>query len=347
MGCAHENVKSPVRLTLRAAGRIAAKAGAWQAAGAMTLSVSRPSAPAITFASSYLDRAANQRRDKGWLSDRAIDRRSKFLPLDGLRALIAVRPTPHLDWRSRLEVDEAIVGGAECVFLGLDEDGIAHFAVDVTDRPAERADWGKLIDVRSVAPSVPPPETGILAQARSLIDWHLRHRFCAVCGQPTRPDDGGYVRRCTSESCKADHFPRTDPVVIMLALRGDMCLLGRQPRFMPGMYSALAGFVEPGESLEEAVRREVMEEAGIQTAAVRYVASQPWPFPSSLMIGCIAEATSETITIDPEELDEAQWFPKTEVAEMLKRSLSQDAPRMPPPLSLAHQLAQAWIDGRA
>jgi NAD+ diphosphatase len=200
--------------------------------------------------------------------------------------------------------------------------------------------------VRSIAPQVPVGEAGILAQGRSLLDWHARHGFCAVCGSPTEPRDGGYARRCGNAACNAQHFPRTDPVVIMLVLQGDRCLLGRQPMFPPGMFSALAGFVEPGETLEEAVRREVAEEAGIASRAVRYHASQPWPFPSSLMIGCMTEATSEAIEVDRDELEDAAWFAKSEVAEMLRRSLTPETPRMPPPLSLAHQLAKAWVEGR-
>ena len=154
---------------------------------------------------------------------------------------------------------------------------------------------GRFADARGVAPQLAPGEAGILAQARSLVNWHLRHGFCAVCGARTEVADGGYVRRCPA--CAAEHFPRTDPVVIMLVRDGEDCLLGRQAHFPAGVYSALAGFVEPGETIEEAVRREVMEEAGIEVGEVDYHSSQPWPFPASLMIGCIAKAASRRIAL--------------------------------------------------
>ena len=166
---------------------------------------------------------------------------------------------------------------------------------------------GRFADSRGIAPLLPPGEAGTLAQARSLVDWHLRYGFCAVCGGRTQSAEGGYVRRCGS--CEAEHFPRTDPVVIMLVVAGEDCLLGRQAHFPEGVYSALAGFIEPGETIEEAVRREVMEEAGIEVAEVRYHSSQPWPFPSSLMIGCIAEAASRQISLDQLELEGRRLVP--------------------------------------
>ncbi|MCW5731928.1 MAG: NAD(+) diphosphatase [Alphaproteobacteria bacterium] len=299
----------------------------------------------IVFTASDLDRVSALRKDRDWLARHLIDRQSRFLPLRELKVLIRPGREPSIDWRGAGEVVEALAEGASTVLLGL-RDGVAHFAVDVTGQAVAADGWGKFIDVRTIAPQVTAAESAILAQARSLVDWHARHRFCAVCGSPSQLADGGYVRRCRNETCGAEHFPRTDPVVIMMVLRGEQCLLGRQPRFMPGMYSALAGFVEPGESIEEAVRREVMEEVGIRAGVVRYVASQPWPFPSSLMIGCFAEALDGAITIDAEELDEARWFAKSEIPAMLERSTTMEQPRMPPPLSLAHQLALAWLEGR-
>ena len=153
---------------------------------------------------------------------------------------------------------------------------------------------------------VPKDELGPLGEAKALLDWHARHRCCAQCGAPTKLGSAGWKRQC--ESCGAQHFPRTDPVVIMLAVRGDNCLLARQARFAPGMYSCIAGFVEPGETFEDAVRRETWEEAGLRTGTVRYVASQPWPFPGSLMIGCIAEALNDDIVLDGTELEAGRWF---------------------------------------
>ncbi|HYM33264.1 MAG TPA: NAD(+) diphosphatase [Candidatus Cybelea sp.] len=299
----------------------------------------------IVFCGNPLDRVSHLRRDAAWLAAALVDRKSRFLPLWQLKALVSLAPQPALDWRGAGEVADLIAAGASVVMLGKDGE-TCRFAVDASAlAEGGREGWGKFIDVRSIAPQLTAEEAGILAQARATIDWHARHRFCAVCGKPTEARDGGYMRACTSEACKAQHFPRTDPVVIMLILRGDMCLLGRQPQFLRGMYSALAGFIEPGETIENAVRREIKEEAGVPVGRVRYHASQPWPFPASLMIGCFGEATAETITVDADELEEARWFPRADVAEMLRRSTTPETPRMPPPLSLAHQLARAWIGG--
>ena len=196
-------------------------------------------------------------------------------------------------------------------------------------------------DLRSIAVKglVGESELGILAMAKSLLDWHRRHRFCSTCGAASAPAQAGFRRDCTA--CGTQHFPRTDPVVIMLISDGDRCLLGRQPRFVPGMYSCLAGFLEPGETIEDAVRRETFEEAGIRVGAVSYVLSQPWPFPSSLMIGCIGEALTRDITIDREELEDARWFPKDEIRLMVERR-HPDELFAATPIAIAHHLIRHW-----
>jgi NAD+ diphosphatase len=236
--------------------------------------------------------------------------------------------------------------GLEGAFLGYlgERPVIAQLA------PPEAADLFRadpafiVMDLRAAAMSgtAPQEELGILATAKSLLDWHARHRFCANCGSPTTLAQAGFRRDCAS--CGAQHFPRTDPVVIMLVARRNQCLLGRQSRFLPGMYSCLAGFVEPGETIEAAVRRETFEEAGVRVGAVRYAASQPWPFPSSLMIGCIGEAESEALTLDREELEDARWFSREDVRLMLRR----EHPRglfTPPPVAIANYLMREWLDG--
>jgi len=203
-------------------------------------------------------------------------------------------------------------------------------------------------DLRSlaVAGGTSAEHLGALAQARSLTQWHARHRFCANCATETAMANGGYRRDCPS--CGAEHFPRVDPVVIMLAIDnregGDNCLLGRQPRFLPGMYSCLAGFVEPGETIEDAVRRETFEEAGIRIGRVAYHASQPWPFPSSLMIGCHAEALTRDIIPDETELEDARWFSRAEARAILAGT-HPDGVRAPPPMAIAHHLIRAWAEG--
>ena len=201
-----------------------------------------------------------------------------------------------------------------------------------------------LTDLRTLASTaaVTPEHLGALAQGRSLINWHARHRFCSNCGAATSIANGGYRRDCPQ--CQAQHFPRTDPVVIMLALRDDMALLGRQPQFAPGMYSALAGFLEPGETIEDAVRRETLEEAGIAIGRVRYHASQPWPFPMSLMIGCHAEALSDEIHRDEAELEDCRWFSRDEAEQMLDGAHPAGL-KAPSPIAIAHRLVAAWVDG--
>ncbi len=188
-------------------------------------------------------------------------------------------------------------------------------------------------------PMLSPEEAALYGGARSLVDWHARHRFCAVCGSPTELFRGGWGRRCAS--CGAEHFPRVDPVVIMLAEYEGRVLLGRQPGFPPGFFSALAGFVEPGESLEEAVARELFEEAGIAVSDVSYVASQPWPFPSSLMIGCRAVARDAALTIDTTELEAAMWVDRAEVRAALAGDMGASF-MAPPPLAIARYLLEDW-----
>ncbi len=200
----------------------------------------------------------------------------------------------------------------------------------------------KLVDARSIAVQglVPPEQLGVVAQAKSLLDWHRRHGFCANCGHETVFADSGYRRDCPN--CGAHHFPRTDPVAIMLVTHGDDCLLAHEPRFADNMVSTLAGFIEPGETIEDAVRREVLEETGISVAEVAYHASQPWPFPSSLMIGCIAEAATREVTIDPTEIAWARWFSREEVRRMLAGE-HPDGIFVPPPMAIAHQLMRHFV----
>ena len=230
---------------------------------------------------------------------------------------------------------------------GLIHHHLAHFALDISERaePLAEFEWegvASFPDLRTTAGRLPQGEAAIAAQARHLVDWHARHRFCPACGGGTRAKDGGYARLCLASDCGAEHFPRTDPVVIMLVVEGDDCLLGRQPGWPRPFFSALAGFVEPGETLEEAVRREVREEAGIPVTGVRYLASQPWPFPASLMIGCIAEASGREIHLDHHELEDAAWFSRSQVNAALRAPTPELA--VPPPVAIAHRLIRAWAE---
>jgi NAD+ diphosphatase len=299
----------------------------------------------IVFGGNPLDRAEPRRRDAAWLQERLADDATRVLPVWKLAPLVRAGEAPRLAWATPALL-EGREGQPEPVFLGV-ADGVAHFAVDLSDRPDPLEEFGfagvaHFPELRAIAGLLPPGEAGIAAQARHVVDWHARHGFCPGCGERTRVENGGWSRRCTS--CASEHFPRTDPVVIMLVLDGERCLLGRQPAWPRPFFSALAGFVEAGETLEEAVRREVGEEAGVAVEDVRYVASQPWPFPASLMLGCTARAVSREIRLDAHELEEADWFTRAEVKAALAAPTARLA--VPPPMAIAHHLVRAWADGK-
>jgi NAD+ diphosphatase len=250
--------------------------------------------------------------------------------------------------RALLSIDEALKCGANpgTIFLGL-RDGAAIFGMGISAPAVEKLmtrDDVAVDELRGMAMSgaVPPDQLSAIAMAKSMVSWHQRHGYCANCGQRTAMKEGGWKRDCPS--CKAEHFPRTDPVVIMLVTHGDKCLLGRQSRFLPGMYSCLAGFVEAAETIEDAVRREVFEESGIRCTDVGYYMTQPWPYPSSLMIGCTARATNEDIVVDRVELEDARWFSRDEARQMITRT-HPDGLAGPHPFAIAHHLVSRWVYG--
>ena len=298
------------------------------------------------FAGNPLDRVSQRRQDAAWVASLLEDPSTRVLPLHGLKPQIRHSSAAALDWQSVAPWRALIDNGSTLILLGLREDR-AYFALDATSAEIPPDGDSVAMDARAAAPIVDGGEAAILAEARSLIDWHDRHGFCARCGTPSVVVSGGWVRHCPN--CKAHHFPRVDPVVIMLGVSGERCLLGRGHRRPGARFSCLAGFMEPGETLEEAVRREVFEESGIRIGRVRYLASQPWPFPSSLMMGFLGEALTEEITIDPEELAEVRWFDRGEVRAMVERSRSDDPvpglPTLPPPLAIGHQIARRWAFG--
>jgi NAD+ diphosphatase len=298
------------------------------------------------FGGNPLDRASERRDDEDWIAKLLDDPRTRLLALRDLKPFTRGTGLPALDWQPVARWRDRIDGGAPLVFLGLD-DGRAHFAIDAAGAAVVPDVDIELIDVRALAPTIAPGEAAILAEARSLLDWHARHRFCAQCGSPTRMTSAGWKRLCPA--CRASHFPRTDPVVIMLAIRGERALLGRNRRRPGARFSCLAGFVEPGETPEEAVRREVREEAGVRCGRVRYLAAQPWPFPSSLMMGFLAEALTEEITVDVEEIAEARWFSRDEIREMVARAAAgPDDPTkvsLPAPIAIAHHICRRWSSG--
>lgn len=284
------------------------------------------------FTGARIDRADSMRTDPEALADAMTSLSARLLTLDGIDPVDDGEG--RLAWGSMADA----APDAELVFLGL-ADGKPRFAA--VPAPGVRVD-GRSRSAWRVLSFLRPEEMALYGAARSLVDWHARHRFCAQCGGPTRLAKGGWQRDC--QNCGAQHFPRTDPVVIMLAEHEDAVLVGRQPGFPPGRYSALAGFVEPGESLEEAVARELFEEAGIVAREVRYVASQPWPFPSSLMIACVARADARDITLDTTELEDAMWVDRAGIAAAMAGDAH--APFLaPPPFAIAHSLFERWLGG--
>lgn len=287
----------------------------------------------IGFTGGTLDRADRLRHDPEALAAAMSDWRARLLRLDGLTP--AITDSGSLDWASIAETPD----DAELILLGL-ADGKPRFAAL---RPASGDGTAPAMRnpaLMGVLGRLPPGEAAIYAAARSVIDWHTRHRFCARCGAATRLIKAGWARHC--DACGAEHFPRVDPVAIMIAEHDDRALLGRGIGWPEGRYSALAGFVEPGESIEEAVARETEEEAGVLVERVRYVASQPWPFPSQLMVACIAEAVDDALNVDKNELEDARWFSRDQV----RAALDGNGPfGAPPPYAIAHTLLTHWANG--
>ncbi len=295
-----------------------------------------------TYTGSPLDRAADRREDAAWIAAALEHDDTLFVPLWRGRTLIRglAEGRPEAVFLSRAAGGgPGVADGTAWAFLGL-AGARPVFAVETVtagDEPPPPAGGGAFTDVRAVAGAQPEPEAAILAHARGLLHWRSRHRFCGACGGACEAGSAGHVMLC--RACGSSHFPRTDPAVIMLVHDGDRALLGHSGRFPAGtMYSTLAGFVEPGESLEEAVAREVMEETGVRVGPAHYHSSQPWPFPASLMLGFYAAARSQEITIDPAELQDARWFTRAQLRDPEAHGFS-----LPRPESIARRLIEDWL----
>jgi NAD+ diphosphatase len=303
-----------------------------------------PSHPA--YSKNALDRRSGERNQPGWYEAQLDKAGARFAVFSGDKLVMHAGPAGSggIKWFTRSELP-TLMGNVPPVFLGADTSETAHFAAQAENDEAAAGNGLVALDVRSIALQglVPAHDLGLIAQARSLLHWHSRHRFCANCGGTTSAGDAGYKRSC--EACGAEHFPRTDPVAIMAIVRESNMLLGRSSRFAENMFSTLAGFVEPGETAEDAVRREVFEETAIRVGRVDYVMSQPWPFPANLMLGMVGEALSEEITIDPEELADARWFSFDEVRMMNTRTHPGNAV-VPPDISIAWHLIRHVLDTR-
>ena len=307
------------------------------------------------FTGNPLDRAALQRRDPAWLDARLLAPESLFLPFFEANPFVMPQgKTLQLGFMRQgfLKTDPQ---RQEVVFLGLGAKDVAHFGVSFQSEESLEAlgplkDVGRFEDLRNLAMegALPRGDLSICAFARALILWAEKSRFCAACAEPMRAVEGGYKRLC--EGCGEELFPRTDPVVIMLPVFGGKAFLARQKGFPPGFYSAPAGFVEPGESLEEAVLRELKEEADLSIQKISYVTAQPWPYPHSLMVGYLAEADSEAFHLDGEELEEGRWFSLEELSSMVAPSgltSGKGVLRAPPAMAIAHDLIQSFLKSSA
>lgn len=299
----------------------------------------------VGFGFNPLNRLSEIRHDKNFIDGQRNQPSTRFFTfVDNVPVLIVQGSgfQPLFSHEQLAELGQPVTD----IYLGRDETGASLFAAafdaDCAVRVADNPQLESL-DLRSIALRglVSPALLGELGGANAMLNWHRRHQFCSNCGARSRISAAGWRRDC--DACGGHHFPRVDPVVIMLAIHGERCLLGRQPRFASGMYSALAGFLEPGETVEDAVRREIREESGISCSEVAYFASQPWPFPSSLMIGCFARALGENIVVDAVELEDARWFSRDEAARMMagNHATGLSAPK---PYAIAHHLLKAFIE---
>lgn len=286
------------------------------------------------FAGAYVDRSGERRKDRDWLAQAAKSPDCRFVPVWTDRCLVGGDP-PQAILLERHQVAN-LIDDERLIFLGLFR-GHPAFAFSLTDvASASFVEFGEFQDLRFLGTVLPPDEANLLAHARALVLWHGTQLFCGVCGSPARPGSGGNTRICRNPDCGREVFPRVDPAIIVLVSDDDRCLLGRQPGWPEGRYSTIAGFAEPGESLEDAVRREVYEETSVRIDRVRYHSSQPWPFPSSLMLGFFATAEATEIRLNDGELEDAQWFSR----EQLRTGF----PKLPFRISIARRLVDDWLE---
>jgi NAD+ diphosphatase len=288
------------------------------------------------FAGPYIDRVGHLRQDEEWLAAVMADSRSLAIPVWNSQSLITAEDTPRAGFVELSALGKDAPKREELILLG--RHGDAHyFAYEVQSaEPPVILQNARFQDLRQIASQLSAEEAGILAYARAMISWRRHHRYCGTCGAETRPAKGGHVLRCSNTACAHEQFPRLDPAIIVLVSDGDRALLGRQASWPKGRYSTIAGFVEPGESLEDAVTREVAEETGVEVDNVQYHSSQPWPFPSSLMLGFLAHAKTRQIHLRDQELEDARWFSVAEI--------QAGKPLLPPNQSISFSLIEHWFD---
>jgi NAD+ diphosphatase len=288
------------------------------------------------FAGPYLERAAHLREDGAWFSGALADPHSRVVPVWNSRSLITGGPTSHAAFLTLGQVPPEHRNSADLILLGRVGDA-NYFAYEIESiaRPQPFPE-ARFEDLRLIASLLPPAEAGLLGYARALISWRRKHRYCGTCGSTTLPAKAGHVLVCTNPACRHEQFPRLDPAIIVLVSDGDRALLGRQASWPAGRYSTIAGFVEPGESLEDAVAREVLEETGVEVDKIEYHSSQPWPFPASLMLGFMARALTHDVQRRDTELEDARWFSRSDIAV--------GAPLLPPSTSISFSLIEHWFD---
>ena len=285
------------------------------------------------FAGAFVDRSGERRKDSEWLASAVISEEARFVPVWGDRCLVGGDPL-HAVRLVRSQIEDYI-DDHNLVFLGLFRNQPVFALAIKPEAEQPFQELGDFENLRFLGTRLPLDEANLIAHARALVLWHASQSYCGICGSPALPDAGGNTRRCVNADCGTEIFPRTDPAVIVLVHDGKRCLLGRQASWPENRYSTVAGFVEPGESLEDAVRREVFEETNIRVGSVHYHSSQPWPFPSALMLGFIAEATTSEIVLNDGELEDAQWF--------TREQLRSDFPKLPFRISIARRLVDHWI----
>lgn len=288
------------------------------------------------FAGPYLDRTAHLRQDPAWFASALADRHSRAVPVWNSRSLIADGESPRAAFLELSGVAQDRLNSTDLILLGRFGD-TSYFAYEVEAiDPPQLLAGTRFEDLRLVASLLPVDEAGVLGYARAMVSWRRRHRYCGSCGAKTVPAKGGHVLVCSNPACRSEQFPRIDPAIIVLVGDGERALLGRQPVWPLGRYSTIAGFVEPGESLEDAVAREVLEETGIEVDTIEYHSSQPWPFPASLMLGFMARAVTHEVHLRDQELEDARWFTRAELAS--------GVPLLPPSQSISFRLIEHWYD---
>lgn len=294
------------------------------------------------FSATPLDRAGHRRRDAAWLAAALEDDTQTLMVLfhQGKPLLSTSGPGKFIRYLAAHTFKELGDPTMPLLFLGIDSNQDAHFAFEIAD-PGSVADYGVFEELRAAGPRLSGDQIAELGAARAVLDWHARNRFCAKCGAPSQAAEAGWKRVC--DACQIEHFPRVDPVVIMIPLFGERCLLGRQKAWPPGMYSALAGFIEPGETIEAAAARETLEEVGLVVTDVRLHSTQPWPFPHSLMIGALCDVTGNAVVVDEHELEGARWFTREEARALIAGTHGDCF--APPPFAIAHQLLKTWSEG--